>query len=153
MKVKTISLMIVAMSLLLAGCSTSLKAEPTSFTFENISWEVISAKFENKFGCPTGFAGTYRTVEPNSTSETLLVVEFGTARDFGLTPPSSLLNSLSKVALKDTLQKPLCYTAAKPITGSNQNYGFTVTYVFSVPKEMGSVEIVLPDKQIISITK
>lgn len=134
----------------LVGCGTSLKADPESFTFEGVSWQVSSIEFQNEFGCPSG-AGTYRNIKPNSTSDTLLVIEFGTVRDFGFTPPKSLLNSLSKVVLRDTLQKPLCYTAAKPIT--EKTFGFTATYVFSVPKGATSIEILLPDNQIIKITK
>ncbi|MCX7902810.1 MAG: hypothetical protein N2483_11170 [Burkholderiaceae bacterium] len=131
--------LLLALLFILTGCA-SFTAKPSTIDFQGASWRVSSAETVDEFA----------SIRPTSTSDVLLVVTFDIE---GETIPKSqamdIARAFSDISLRDS-----------NVFASSILIGFTedeksinqVQCAFVVGKGTKSVELLLPDSQIIEIT-
>ena len=137
------SLLIVVL-LLIAGCAP-FTAEPSSFTFEGISWKVSSVELADEL--------TWPPMKSENTSEVFLKVEFEILDKVEISSTSqidALREAFGEIVHKDTGRTPDQFFSHREEQGGPID---SMTCVFTaVPSETTSAELVLPDSQIIKIT-
>lgn len=124
---------------IIAGCA-SFTAKPSSVDFQGTSWEVSSAEIVNEFA----------SIKPASASDVLLVVTF-TIKGNPL-PKSQQMDlawAFGDVTLRELDVFPSQILVGYTKDGKSINQ---VQCVFVVAVGTRSVELVLPDSQIIKIT-
>lgn len=136
--------LLIAVLLLIAGC-TPFTADPSSFMFEGLSWKVNSVELASELSFPP--------MKSVSESEVFLKIQFENLDQDEYTPPSrkeELREAFGKIVLNSTGRNPDQFFPHTEETGGPIDY-MTCVFTF-VPKETTSVELVLPDSQIIKIT-
>ena len=136
--------LLIAVLLLISGCAP-FTAEPSSFTFEGISWKVSSVELASELSWPP--------MKSEDPSEVFLKIEFEILDQTEITSTSriaALREAFGEIIHNNTGRNPDQY-----FTYREESDGpiVSMTCVFTaVPKETTSAELLLPDSQIITIT-
>lgn len=143
-KIKPLTPFLIAVLLLIAGCAP-FTAEPSTFTFEGVSWKVSSVELADELSWPP--------MKSVNTSEVFLKIEFeilDQAEITSATRKEALREAFGEIVHKNTGRTPDQYFTHSEESGGPID---TMTCVFTaVPKETTSAELILPDSQIIKIT-
>lgn len=142
-KVIPLTLLLITVLLLIAGCAP-FTAEPSSFTFEGISWKVSSVELANELSFPT---------MKSAESEVFLIIQFEILDQSEITSTSrkeALREAFGEIVHKNTGRKPAQFFPHSEESGGPIDY-MTIVFTY-VPKETTSAELILPDSQIIKIT-
>ena len=143
-KIKPLTPFLIAVLLLIAGCAP-FTAEPSTFTFEGVSWKVSSVELADELSWPP--------MKSVNTSEVFLKIEFEILDKAEITSTSrkeALREAFGEIVHKNTGRKPDQFFTHSEESGGPID---SMTCVFTaVPKETSSAELILPDSQIIKIT-
>lgn len=136
--------LLIAVLLLIAGCAP-FTAEPSSFTFEGISWKVSSVELADELSWPP--------MKSVNTSEIFLKIDFEILDQADITSTSrkdALREAFGEIVHKNTGRTPDQFFTHSEESGGPID---SITCVFTaVPKGTTSAELILPDSQIIKIT-
>ena len=136
--------LLIAVLLLIAACAP-FTAEPSSFTFEGITWKVSSVELADELSWPP--------MKSVNTSEVFLKIEFEIVDKAEITSTSQ--KEVLREAFGEIVHKNTGRTPDQFFTHSEESGGpiDSMTCVFTaVPKETTSAELILPDSQIIKIS-
>ncbi len=132
-------LLSLAILFVLVGCA-SFTAKPSTIDFQGASWKVSSAEIVNEFA----------SIRPASASDVLLVVTFTIIGDpLPESQKMALAQAFSGITLRGSNIFPGHILTGLTKDGKSIDQ---VQCVFAVDKGTKSVELLLPDSQIIKIT-
>ena len=140
----SLTTLLIAVLLLIAGCAP-FTAEPSPFTFEDMSWKVSSVELTDELSWPP--------MKSENTSEVFLKVEFEILDQVEISSTShidALREAFGEIVHKETGRTPDQFF---PHREESDGPIDSMTCVFTaVPIETTSAELILPDSQIIRIT-